>query len=127
MTSWNSPERRRIILRWLAATFFILAGIGHLIRPNWYEQIIPPGFPSPKTLVVISGLAEIAGGIGLLIPSWRRVAGWGLIALLIAVFPANIYMALNPERFGISPWILWARLPFQAVFVFWVWRVSGKE
>src|ERR1700679_666550 len=87
----------RVGLRWLAAGFFLLAGINHFLIPGFYQQIVPPGFPSPKTLVIVSGLAEIAGGLGLLIRPMRRMAGWGLILLLIAVFPANIYMAVYPE------------------------------
>ena len=113
--------------RWLAALFFILAGINHFLKPDFYAQIVPPAFPSPKILVLISGLAEIAGGLGLLIPRLRRAAGWGLIALLLAVFPANSYMAIHPERFGIAAWILWVRLPLQAVVIAWVWWVALRQ
>jgi uncharacterized membrane protein len=114
----------RIILRWLAAAFFIVAGINHFVRPAMYRQIVPPGFPAPERLVAISGIAEIAGGLGLLIPRLRRPAGWGLLALLIAVFPANIYMAVSPEKFSewhIPRWALWLRLPLQALLGVWVW------
>jgi uncharacterized membrane protein len=114
----------RTVLRWLAAGFFLLAGINHFLMPGFYEQIVPPGFPSPKILVIVSGLAEMAGGLGLLVRQLRRAAGWGLIALLVAVFPANIYMAVYPERFGILPWLLWARLPAQGLFAVWVWIVA---
>ena len=107
--------------------FFILAGTNHFLKPDFYAQIVPPAFPSPKILVLVSGLAEIAGGLGLLIPPLRRVAGWGLIALLLAVFPANIYMAIHPERFGIAAWILWVRLPLQAVVIAWVWCVALRQ
>lgn len=110
--------------RWLAAFFFIYAGMNHFFHQEFYERLVPPGFPSPRILVSASGIAEIAGGLGLLIRPLRVVAGWGLIALLIAVFPANIYMALHPERFGIAPWMLWARLPVQAVLMLWVWWVA---
>ena len=90
---------------------------------------MPPFFPA-DALVEISGVCEIAGGIGLLIRPLRRAAGWGLIALLIAVFPANIYMAVAPSRrpAGVPVWVLslalWLRLPLQAVFIAWVWFVS---
>ena len=114
----------RSLLRWVAAVFFILAGLNHFWQPHFYERIVPPGFPSPPVLVFISGLAEIAGGIGLLISAWRRRAGWGLILLLLAVFPANIYMAFRPETFGLTPWMLWARLPLQVVLIVWVWWVA---
>jgi uncharacterized membrane protein len=117
-------NRLRTGLRWLAAIFFIAGGIGHFVRPEFYQQLVPPGFPSPKVLVIVSGIAEIAGGLGLLIPRLRRAAGWGLVALLIAVFPANIYMVAHPERFGITPWLLWARLPLQGIFIAWVWFVA---
>ncbi len=86
-----------------------------------YLQIMPPYFPAPRLLVAVSGAAEIAGGIGLLLRPWRRAAGWGLIALLLAVFPANIYMVQHSGQFHFAPWVLWARLPLQAVFMAWVW------
>jgi uncharacterized membrane protein len=84
-------------------------------------------FPSPLLLVIVSGICEIAGGIGLLVRPLRRFAGWGLIALLLCVFPANLYMALFPERIAdlhISHWLLWLRLPLQGVFLAWVWFVA---
>lgn len=114
----------RSISRTVAAVFFVVAGTFHFLKPEFYTQIVPPYFPAPLALVLISGGAEIAGGVGLLIPSVRLAAGWGLIALLLAVFPANIYMALHPEQFQTAPWILWARLPFQGVFIGWVWFVA---
>lgn len=116
------------ILRLIAAIFFILAGANHFRSPTFYEQIVPPGFGPPALMVMISGAAEIAGGIGLLIPSLRKFAGWGLVALLIAVFPANVYMAMEPQRFARFPqWILWTRLPLQFVLIAWVWLVSAKS
>jgi uncharacterized membrane protein len=111
----------RILLRWLAAIFFVVAGTFHFLKPEMYRQIMPPYFPAPQLLVAVSGAAEIAGGIGLLIRPLRRAAGWGLIALLTAVFPANIYMLQNAGHFHFAPWILWARLPLQVVFGVWVW------
>jgi uncharacterized membrane protein len=99
-------------------------GTGHFVGPEFYAAIVPPFFPSPMTLVVVSGLAEIAGGVGLLTRRWRRAAGWGLLALLVAVYPANIYMALHPERYHFPAWALWARLPLQFVFMGWVWAAA---
>lgn len=122
---WVNNRHNR--LRWLATLFFVVAGIGHFIKPDSYEKMVPPYLPDPAVLVFISGVAEIAGGVGLAIPSLRRAAGWGLIALLAAVFPANIYMVQHPESFGIPTWILWARLPFQAVFMGWIWLVALKR
>jgi len=83
----------------------------------------------PGLLVVISGICEVAGGAALLIRPLRRAAGWGLIALLIAVFPANIYMACHPDQIDlhIEPWLLWLRLPLQAVLVGWVWFAAIKN
>jgi uncharacterized membrane protein len=121
------PQSVKVTLRLLATAFFVLAGLNHFRNPAFYRSIVPPGFPDPKLLVIISGICEIAGGVGLLIPPLRRSAGWGLIALLIAVFPANIYMALAPERISglhISRWLLWLRLPLQAVLAAWVWFVA---
>ena len=108
-------------MRWLAAVFFVVAGTFHFLKPEMYLQIMPPYFPAPQLLVAVSGAAEIAGGVGLLIRPLRRAAGWGLIALLTAVFPANIYMLQHPEKFHFASWILLARLPLQVVFVAWVW------
>jgi uncharacterized membrane protein len=119
------------VLRIIAAVAFVLAGLNHFRNPTFYQQIIPPSFPNPAALVVISGLCEIAGGLGLLVPWLRRWACWGLIALLIAVFPANIYMAVHPERFAevrVPAWVLiWVRLPLQVVFITWVWFVGATE
>ncbi len=118
---------RTQLLRFVAAVIFVLAGINHFVHPTFYASIVPPMFPAPLALVAISGAAEIAGGLGLLVARLRRFAGWGLIALLIAVFPANIYMALAADRIEgltLPPAILWLRLPLQAVFIAWVWRVA---
>ena len=103
--------------------FFIVAGVNHFVSPGFYQTIMPPFLPWPMALIYISGAAEILGGAGVLVPSARRVAGWGLIALLIAVFPANIYAVMH----GISSntfvkVLLVVRLPFQAVLIAWVYR-----
>lgn len=93
--------------------------------------MIPQYLPAPKVLNVISGVAEIAGGIGVLFPQTRRYAGVGLIALLIAVFPANLHMAINeitpPGMDDLEPWMAWVRLPFQLVFLYWVYIVTLKR
>ena len=96
----SSTSRLRTTLRWLAAIGFVAAGANHFRDPAMYGRIIPPGFPNPPLLVAASGVCEMAGGLGLLIKPLRRAAGWGLIALLLAVFPANVYMALRPRRFA---------------------------
>ncbi len=118
------------VLRIAAAIFFVAAGANHFGEPDFYRKIVPPGFGSPGILVWISGVAEIAGGIGLLIPRLRWWAGWGLIALLIAVFPANIYMAVSPQSISdlhYPRWSLWLRLPLQIVFIAWVWYAGLRE
>lgn len=120
------------MLRWLCAVLFTLAGINHFLNPAFYERIIPPAFPSPHLLNLISGFFEIVGGLGLLVRPLRRTAGWGLIALLIVVFPANIYMAMHPTLFNATPSTLWTigvwlRLPLQAVLIAWVWLVSFER
>ena len=110
------------------ALLFLGSGIMHFTHEKFYTAIVPKSLPNPKALVQISGVAEIAGGVGVLIPSTRKLAGKGLIALLIAVFPANISMALNPERFKQFPaWALWARLPLQFAAIALVWRGSQRS
>jgi uncharacterized membrane protein len=111
----------------LIALIFIGAGINHFVLPRAYRQIVPPSFGDPVRLVAISGVAEVAGGVGVLLPRTRRLAGLGLLALLVAVFPANWYMARNPERFARIPgWALYARLPLQPLVMWWVWRATNK-
>jgi uncharacterized membrane protein len=116
--------QRRGSLRALAV-FFIGSGVNHFVIPGTYKQIVPPGLGDPATLVRVSGVAEIAGGVGVLLPCTRRLAGFGLIALLVAVFPANVYMALNPAKFAKIPaWALYARLPLQPLMMWWAWRAT---
>jgi uncharacterized membrane protein len=106
------------------AGFFVLAGSMHFLRPRFYMRIMPPWIPWHRELVYVSGAAEIAGGVGALVPSLRPAAGWGLVALLVAVFPANVHPTLHPESVGLdSPTgriLLWLRLPLQAAFAAWV-------
>jgi uncharacterized membrane protein len=110
------------------AALFLGSGIMHFTHEKFYTAIVPKSLPNPKLLVQISGVAELAGAVGVLIPGTRKLAGKGLIALLIAVFPANINMALNPERFKRFPaWSLWARLPLQFAAIEMVRRASQVE
>jgi uncharacterized membrane protein len=105
----------------------VAAGVNHFVMPRYYRRIVPPRFGDPATVVAISGVAEIAGGVGALVPATRRAAGWGLIALLIAVFPANIYMAVRPQRFRdlrVPRWALWLRLPLQPLMMWWAWSAT---
>jgi uncharacterized membrane protein len=119
----NGALKMRVVL----AIFFIGAGIMHFVAPDAYIRIVPPLLPMPHLLVIVSGMAEILGGIGLLVPFTQRAAAWGLVALLVAVFPANIYMAVAhlpaPGILGQS-WAQWLRLPLQIPLIFWAWRYA---
>lgn len=113
-----------------AAVSFVAAGSLHFLHTDLFEKIVSPYLPAPRTLVYISGVAEMAGGLGLLIPKLRRAAGWGLAALLVAVFPANIYMASHSVQVSAHPmpqWALWGRLPLQGLLIWWVLAVSGPD
>ncbi len=124
MDNRDGRGERRGARRALAA-FFIGAGVNHFVIPGVYKTIVPPGLGDPETLVRISGVAEVAGGVGVLLPQTRRPAGLGLIALLAAVFPANLHMARNPEKFEKIPaWALYARLPLQPLMMWWAWRAT---
>ena len=103
----------RAISQWSLALFFVVAGTNHFRVPEIYLGMMPPWLPAPSTLVQISGAAEILGGFGVLVPATRRFAGWGLIVLLIAIFPANLHVAWQGRMPGVdfSPLILWLRLP----------------
>ncbi len=112
----------------LLSVGFIAAGILHFLRTDSYEQIMPGYLPAHGELVLISGAAEIAGGVGIAFSQTRRPAGVGLIALLLAVFPANVSMALHSEQFrSIAPALLWARLPLQGVLIWWVYRATRRS
>lgn len=113
---------------YLLALLFSFAGVMHFVKPDIFMRAMPPYLPYQLELVFISGVFEILGGVGLLAPypKLRRAAGFGLIALLIAVFPANINMALNPQLFKeIAPIFLYCRLPLQLVLILWVYWASG--
>lgn len=118
----------KLILKWVFGIAFILAGANHFLNPNFYLRMMPPIFPAHLFLVYLSGVVEIALGILLLIPRFQKAAAWGLIALLIAVYPANIYMALNPQIFSeISPAAQYIRLPIQIILIAWAfWLTRDK-
>jgi len=112
--------------RLVLGVVFVLAGVLHFVYPRAYERIVPPYLPAPLALVLVSGAAEVAGGLGAAFggPRMRRFSGWGLILLLAAVFPANVYMALHPQEIPgleVPRWILWLRLPLQPLLMLWVW------
>jgi uncharacterized membrane protein len=114
----------------LLAAFFVVAGVGHFVSPETYLPLMPPYLPWHLFLIYLSGAAEVAGGVGLCVPQLRRAAGWGLIALLIAVLPSNIYMLTDGLVLGgkaVPQWILWMRLPLQGVLIAWVWWAAVKR
>ncbi len=116
------------ILRTLIALAMIAIGTAHFANPEPFIRIVPSMLPTPRLLVLVSGAFEIAGGLGLLWPKSQRLASWGLIALFLAVFPANINMAIHEIQLqpsGTMPvWAMWARLPFQALLIAGVWWVG---
>jgi uncharacterized membrane protein len=115
------------IPRLLMGALYITTGTLHFLITRRYVAIMPPYLPAPRELVLISGAAEIAGGVGVLAPSppIRRAAAWGLVALLIAVMPANIYMVTDHEKFlGIPLWVAVLRLPLQLPLIYWAWRYT---
>jgi uncharacterized membrane protein len=119
--------RSRVVARWLAALAMIAVGIDHFVQPAFFVRIVPRALPLPLVLVQVSGFFEVLGGVGLLVPKVRRAAGIGLVLLYVAVFPANINMVVHPELGGGIPlWALWARLPFQLVFIALALWVSRK-
>ncbi|MEM7035332.1 MAG: MauE/DoxX family redox-associated membrane protein [Bacteroidota bacterium] len=110
---------------YLLGGLMVLAGLNHFRDPDFYLKIMPPFLPWHEFLVALSGVFEVVLGLMVFVPQWRKLAIWGIIALLIAVFPANIYMALeNGAMMGDDGWqpiIAWARLPLQFLLIYWVY------
>jgi uncharacterized membrane protein len=125
-------SRTKRILLWVMAFAYVLAGFNHLMNPDFYVAIMPPKLPNPEWLNLLSGLAEIVLGVYLLAePRVRALAAWGVIALLIAIFPANVYVALENVGTG-GPGTgggaaNWIRLPFQVLFIVWAWWYTDPE
>jgi len=116
-------------LRYLLSLLVVTTGILHFVALDKLIKIVPDWLPAPRTLVLVSGVCEIAGGVGLLVKQTRTLAAWGLAALFAAVFPANVNMAVH-KIYTDNPWILWGRLPFQGVLVawaYWLTRPDPKE
>jgi uncharacterized membrane protein len=112
----------------LLAVFFTAAGVLHFLRPAMYEEIMPGYVPAHRELVLASGAAEIAGALGVVPERTRRLAGFWLAATLVAVFPANVHMALHPDRYpGLSPALLWARLALQPLAIWWALAATRAE
>ncbi len=118
---------RSDVARIAFGALFVMAGAMHFVVPASYRAIVPGYLPAPAVLVAVSGVAEMAGGLGLFVPRWRAAAGVGLMALLVAVLPANVEMLRQARAQGVPPLaeaLLWLRLPFQAVLIWWAWRLS---
>jgi uncharacterized membrane protein len=115
----------KLLSKYSLGLLFVLGGLYHFINPALYLRMMPSYLPWHLFLVYLSGFFEAALGLLLLVPKYTRLAAWGLIALLVAVFPANLQMALQPEMFpGIPPLALWLRLPLQAVFILWAYSLT---
>ncbi|MGB9986722.1 DoxX family protein [Salarchaeum japonicum] len=125
----GSFARFRRLSVFVMSAFYVVAGVAHFLWPRGFERAVPPSLPRPRLLVYVSGVAEVVLGLGVLVRRTRRVSAWGLIALLVAVFPANVHMARSdvfrdavPERFSwVVDVVAWARLPLQGVLVLWAW------
>ncbi|UHG90689.1 DoxX family protein [Spirosoma oryzicola] len=109
---------------YIQAFVYIAAGINHFISPKMYLSIMPPYIPAHNLMVVLSGIAEVILGVGLLFPATRSLSAWGLILLLIAVFPANLYMATSSRFRKFPAWLRWARLPLQGVLIWWAYQYT---
>ncbi len=116
--------------RWIMGALYLGAGTLHFVLTPLYERIMPAYLPAHHACVLVSGAAEIAGGLGLLVPQTRsaqpaRAAAWGIMLLLVAVFPANLTMVTDHSRFpGVPLWAAWARLPLQLPLLWWAWRYT---
>jgi uncharacterized membrane protein len=124
--AWARPTLSLLLI----AGIFCVGGVMHFVAPNAYVRIVPPWLPAPMMLVLVSGVAELLGGLGVLIPATRVAAGWGLIALLVAIFPANVYMLQAAHEAGASRlWqsMLVLRLPLQPVLIYWIWRAAVRQ
>jgi uncharacterized membrane protein len=111
---------------------YVGAGVTHFVLTRTYEGIVPDYLPAHRALVVVSGVAEIAGGLGVMVsrrlPEVRKAAAWGIVVLLVCVLPANVWMVQHPERFpGVPVWAMWLRLPLQLVLIWWAWYCADGE
>ena len=125
----ETPTRLKQPLLYVIGVSYAAAGVMHFVAPKAYTRVVPPQFPRPIALVYLSGIAEIVLGIGVLIRRTRQQSGGGIIALLIAVFPANVHMATSDVATDAAPdWAdgitraaMWVRLPLQGVLILWAW------
>ncbi|BAM04783.1 DoxX family protein [Phycisphaera mikurensis] len=126
--TWPTP---RVASRWAAAGFFVVAGAAHFVRPELYLPLIPDALGAPRFWNAAAGAAEVAGGLGLLVPRLRAAAAAGLVVLLLVLLWVHVEMLIHPHRpvFGrvLPAWVLWARLPLQLVFIAWVVHAGGSD
>jgi uncharacterized membrane protein len=115
-----------LVARWVFTGLFVVSGVGHFVASDTFERMIPPYLPYPRALVLVSGGFEIAMGVLLLVPGSSRLAAWGLIALLLAVFPANVHIYRHQELFPMPPLVHLLRLPIQAVLIFWAYAYTRR-
>jgi uncharacterized membrane protein len=114
----------KVISAYTMGFFYVAAGIYHMVNPQVYERMINDFLPFAYALVIASGIAETLLGIGIWFAATRHYAAWGIIALLVVVFPANVNMALHPEQWHVSATILWVRLPLQLLFIYWAYTIT---
>lgn len=128
MTDEHEPPvagRSRSWTAFLFGLFMVAAGVAHFVRPEFYLRIMPPWLPWHDELVFVSGVCEVVAGVLVLIPRTRRAGGLFAIAVLLGVFPANVWMALDASVWPEVPmWARWARLPLQALLILWAWRAT---
>jgi len=112
--------------RWVFAGLFVTSGVGHLVATDAFVRIMPPYLPFHRLLVIASGVIEIALGVLLLVPRSSRFAAWGLVALLVAVFPANIQLFRHQELLPLPPLVHLLRLPLQGALILWAYAYTGR-
>jgi uncharacterized membrane protein len=128
MITTNWMKHSKSVSKFLLASLMLGAGTMHFVRPDFFERIVPPCLPWQRELVYLSGICEVVLGLLLLVPSYSRVAAWGIIALLIAVFPANIYLYQHQELLPASPAVHFLRLPLQVVLILWAyWHTRPRS
>jgi uncharacterized membrane protein len=122
--------KARSVLLWLMAAFYAVAGVMHFLSPGFYRPMMPPYLPAHETLIALSGAAELLLGLALLAPGLRPWAAWGIILLLLAVFPANMHIALHDIPIGGAAHGLgalnWIRMPIQGLLILWAWWYTGE-
>ncbi len=115
------------VLLYLMGVLYVLAGINHFVHTDFYLKMIEGFLPQATLLVQLSGVAEIVLGVGIMIPSSRRISAWGIILLLIAVFPANINMAIHSADWNMNPLGLYLRLPIQLLLIYWAYSYTKQR